>query len=534
MVNSPVVEGQILAGKYQVQNILGEGSMGVVVAAWHLELEQKVAIKFLQAEAAESSDIAERFRREARAVAKISSQHVVRVLDVGTLPETSTPYMVLEYLEGHDLSDELREQERIPVEQAVLYILQACEALAEAHHAKIVHRDLKPANLFLTMTPDGTPCIKVVDFGVSKLRSETIAEEPALTQETSMLGSPRYMSPEQLLSPTDIDGRTDIWALGVTLYQLLSGTYPFPEKGLTKLCQAIIMSTPKALMEHCPDIPQELNDAVMRCLEKKRDGRWQNTSEFAQALAPFGTRLGLVCVERATRILSQPPRNSMFPPASSKRPQMNEPHPLSQRTPTGMTIPPKPRFPTNTLPLTTKYDVELHAEHVDQVETIISSSRRPSAIPARISSPEIQSTQALTRSLDLSEPPPSHPNSAPKEKRRTYMLFATSFIGTTVVIALLLATTLLRSPAPPSADSATKQNSQSTKLAATGADQPTPSPPNSAVPHETHVSIVPSASASVQAVPTSKQTAKKGPARQTPQPQPPPPKTTTTGFGGRQ
>src|SRR4051812_29611172 len=209
-----VREGDVLAGKYRVDKILGAGGMGVVVAAHHVQLDERVAIKFLLPEALGNAEAVARFAREARAAVKIKSEHVARVIDVGTL-ETGAPYMVMEYLEGGDLSQVLASRGPLPVEEAVEYVLQACEAIAHAHALGIVHRDLKPANLFLIRRPDGTNAIKVLDFGISKVMpGKSASSDNAMTRTRTVMGSPLYMSPEQMASTRDVDGRTDLWALG--------------------------------------------------------------------------------------------------------------------------------------------------------------------------------------------------------------------------------------------------------------------------------------------------------------------------------
>src|SRR5687768_5855336 len=193
-----VAIGEVLAGKYRVEQVLGSGGMGIVVAAWHTELDRRVAVKFLHPGGGERTEAAERFRREARALAKIRSEHAARVLDVGNL-ESGTPYLVMEFLLGHDLSEELRQRGPLPLTDTIDYVLQAVEAIAEAHAAGIVHRDLKPANLFLARRPDGSSCIKVLDFGISKsLTSSSSVNEMSLTQTAALIGSPLYMSPEQM------------------------------------------------------------------------------------------------------------------------------------------------------------------------------------------------------------------------------------------------------------------------------------------------------------------------------------------------
>ncbi len=303
MSNCPVKEGDILAGKYRVEKILGEGGMGVVVAAWHEELEKRVAVKFLLPEMAERSDAAERFRREARAAVRIQSEHVARVLDVGTM-ENSVPYMVMEHLDGHDLGDELSSRGKLSVSEAVDYLLQAGEAVAEAHALGIVHRDLKPANLFVTRRADGTPLIKVLDFGISKSITGDSKGEMSLTRTASMVGSPLYMSPEQMRSAKDVDTRTDIWALGAIFYELLAGRPPYDAESVPELYASLLTDSPPPLQQFRDDIPPELEQIVLRCLEKDRDKRWATVAELASAIAAFGSPESRIHAVRARRLLA--------------------------------------------------------------------------------------------------------------------------------------------------------------------------------------------------------------------------------------
>src|ERR1700733_7006308 len=197
--------------------------MGIVVAARHVQLDEKVALKFLRPEALADADAVERFAREARAAVKIKSEHVARVIDVGTLPN-GAPYMVMEHLDGEDMAAWIKERGALPVEQALDFVLQACVAVADAHALGIVHRDLKPANLFCIRRSDGQLSIKVLDFGISKLTERTTtAQRMAFTKTTASMGSPLYMSPEQMRSSKDVDAQTDIWALAVILFELMTG-----------------------------------------------------------------------------------------------------------------------------------------------------------------------------------------------------------------------------------------------------------------------------------------------------------------------
>jgi serine/threonine-protein kinase len=237
--------GTLLMGKYRVERVLGQGAMGVVIAATHLGLGARVALKFMLAGKRASVEGRERFLQEARIAARLTSAHAGKVLDAGTmdLSGTETPYLVMEYLEGRDLDTVLDEDGVLPFPLAVGYILQVCEAIAEAHRAGIVHRDLKPANLFLTRFADGSPCVKVLDFGVSKLTEPGVA----LTQATAVLGSPLYMSPEQMEASKDVDARSDVWALGIVLYQLLANLTPFHGEGIQQVCTRVFFSEPTPL-----------------------------------------------------------------------------------------------------------------------------------------------------------------------------------------------------------------------------------------------------------------------------------------------
>ena len=214
---NPPQEGDVLAGKFRIERVLGVGGMGMVVSAMHLHLDERVAIKFLLPEALSNPEAVARFSREARAAVKIKSEHVARVIDVATL-ENGAPYMVMELLRGRDLSQMLQEEGALPAALAVQYVLQACEALAEAHAMGMVHRDLKPANLFLTARADGSPCVKVLDFGISKVTNMSgSGPDMGMTRTQVMMGSPLYMSPEQMASARDVDQRSDIWAVGTVL-----------------------------------------------------------------------------------------------------------------------------------------------------------------------------------------------------------------------------------------------------------------------------------------------------------------------------
>jgi serine/threonine-protein kinase len=295
-----VQPGAMLAGKYRVDRVIGQGGLGVVVQAHHLSLDEKVAIKLLLPGALGSPSAVARFAREARAAFKIKSEHVARVIDVGEL-ETGAPYMVMEYLEGRDLSSLLMEQGAIAVDTAALYVLQACEALAEAHSLGIVHRDIKPANLFLANRPSGPPAIKVLDFGISKL---TLSSENAnLTKTMAVMGSPLYMSPEQMQSSKNVDARSDIWSLGIVLYELVTGQAPFQADTLPELVLAVVQREPPALETMQSDLPPGFTAVVRRCLAKDPSVRYATVGELAADLAPFGPPEGRASLDRIGHVL---------------------------------------------------------------------------------------------------------------------------------------------------------------------------------------------------------------------------------------
>jgi len=261
-----------------------------------------VALKFLLPDSISQPDVVTRFLREARAAVKIKSEHVARVTDVGTL-DTGAPYMVMEYLQGNDLSAVVREQGRLPIDVAVEYVLQVSEAIAEAHALGIIHRDLKPANLFLTYRADGSPCVKVLDFGISKVTKPGAEAESGMTKTSTVIGSPLYMSPEQLQSSRSVDPRTDLWALGVILYELLAARPPFQAETYPQLVAAIMTMPPKPIERQRGDLPAELVAVIARCLEKDPAKRFRDVGELARALLPFGTTRGKASVERISKIV---------------------------------------------------------------------------------------------------------------------------------------------------------------------------------------------------------------------------------------
>ena len=297
-------EGDRIAGKYVVERVLGEGGMGVVVAARHEALDQRVAIKFLLPHVVSDPMIVERFAREARAAAKIQSAHVARVIDVGIMDD-GAPYMVMEYLEGEDVETYIERKGPLEIADAVGIVIEACEAIAEAHMASIVHRDLKPANLFLARTP-GRRIVKVLDFGISKFSSDTKGPK---TQTGGLLGTPYYMSPEQLTDTKNVDARSDIWTLGIILYQLLSGGVPFHGETMPEVVGQILKNMPGGLREVRPDVSEALDLIILKCMSSNPAHRFADVGELVTALAPFapGSQAHVDAVNRALTGMSGPP-----------------------------------------------------------------------------------------------------------------------------------------------------------------------------------------------------------------------------------
>jgi serine/threonine-protein kinase len=340
---APTVPGTVLAGKYRVERILGTGGMGVVVEAKHIALDERVALKFLLPEYAYQHEAAGRFLREAKAAVKIKSEHVARVTDVGTL-ETGAPYMVMEYLDGRDLSQAL-ESGVLGVQDAVDYIIQGCDALAEAHGYGIVHRDIKPANLFLTRRPNGMPLVKILDFGISKTTGSQVDN---LTKTSASMGSALYMSPEQMQQTRGVDHRTDIYALGITLYELLAGKQPFYAETLPQLCAEIFTGQPTPIRSVRPDVPEGLAHVLEKAYARDRGVRFQSIGELVLALAPYAPPRSQAVIESVARMAGLPaptagaPGLPVAPPPSGPTgPQLVGNAPVVGAT---------PHFSTDTLP----------------------------------------------------------------------------------------------------------------------------------------------------------------------------------------
>jgi serine/threonine-protein kinase len=301
--------GTVLAGKYRVDRVIGRGGMGLVVQAMHLQLEQPVAVKFLLPEVLGNAQVVQRFLREAQAAVRLKSEHVARVIDVGQF-DNGAPYMVLEYLDGLDLAHFPRQH--LTVGLMVDFMLQASEALAEAHALGIVHRDIKPANFFITRSADGAYLVKILDFGISK--APTQQGDRNLTATMMVMGTPAYMSPEQMRASKNVDNRSDIWSLGIVLYELLQGTPPYESDTFSSM---IIKVVTEPLPPMTVRLPAGLAEIVYRCLEKDPTRRFQNVAELATAIAPYAqsSMQAAITVERTSRVLgTYPPRTN--PPST--------------------------------------------------------------------------------------------------------------------------------------------------------------------------------------------------------------------------
>ncbi len=381
---SPLNVGDVLAGKFRVLGVLGSGGMAVVLAAEHLELGQKVAIKMLHPQFSADPTMAKRFVREGRNAVQIQSEHVCRVTDVARRDD-GTPLLVMEHLEGKDLAKVCKENGPLPISDAVEYVLQACEAVAVAHSLGIIHRDLKPPNLFLTRRVDGSPCVKVLDFGISKALISDEALEGGLTLTTNMIGSPMYMSPEQMEASSKVDLRTDLWALGMILFKLLTGKGAYRASNIAELARAIANEAPLRVRALRPEVPEGLDAAVNLCLQRDRDQRCANVAVLAASLAPFAPPRTSPLVDRIQRIVDASPSQPTLSAAS-----------------------------TGQVPAV-------------QAETVDSTS----GINASVSIDANRPLQSIS-------PPPLAPTDAPPQKRSRRALFIAAGIGAATAVGMLI------------------------------------------------------------------------------------------------
>lgn len=284
LASAPVKPGQIIADRYLVGRVLGEGGMGIVCAGTHVRLGTPVAIKLIHSALTGNEEVMQRFANEARAAATLKGEHIARVFDAGQLP-SGEPFLVMEQLEGTCLEQHLDAQGCLAQSEVVAIVLQVCEGLAEAHATGLVHRDIKPANLFLTRRPSGELSVKILDFGIAKHRARQ--DQLALTDPGKRLGSPSYMSPEQMLAPASVDERADIWSLGVLLFELLTGRLPFEGDTMAQISTAVLRTSPTPPSELRPGISKELDEVILRCLQREPQRRFCSVTDLALALKPL-------------------------------------------------------------------------------------------------------------------------------------------------------------------------------------------------------------------------------------------------------
>jgi serine/threonine-protein kinase len=468
---SPLQVGEIVAGKYRIEREIGRGGMGIVLCATHLQLEHLVAIKVMRRDLLEDDQALTRLLVEARAAARIRSEHVARVLDVGTL-DNGSPFIVMEYLEGEDLADLLERQGPLDVEQAVLFMLQSCEALAEVHVAEMVHRDLKPGNLFIHRLPDGSPTLKIVDFGISKYIGGSAGERAATTSQ-QVLGSPYYMAPEQMRADA-VDERSDIWALGTILFEMLTGRTPFVGETLPEVYAAVFGGTPPAVDALKPGIPPGLDDVVQRCLEKDPAQRFCDVADLAEALAPFGGSASAQSVERITRILTNPEpiraRYSAVPPPAGAR----------VSSPPAARVSSLPGAPSSVLASSPRGDTP--SQRLSQPGA--ASHRRESVRPGRVWAEPAESARTSSLTAELGAVSATGAR-APEETEKRRPKSRASWIALVFALAAMAGSWWLRDVSPAVADPPAPQRTDATPApaaVATEEAQPTVDEHASALP----------------------------------------------------
>jgi serine/threonine-protein kinase len=435
MLDPPLEPGTTIGDRYVVERLIGKGGMGIVVKARHEELGQTFAIKVLREGILESGEAQARFLREARALARFQSEHVVRVTDIGRLT-SGTPYMVMEYLEGTDLASLTARGASLPMEEAVDYVVQAAAGLAEAHAQGLVHRDLKPGNLFLTRRVDGSPLVKVIDFGIAKsLLSKTV-----VTQGERVLGSPRYMAPEQLKASRNTDTRADVWALGAILFRLLTGHTPFEQRDMLDLIRAITKEPAPLLRSLRPDLPEDLEAVVARCLVANPEQRIPSVGELARDLADFGTEHTKLLAPRILRVSNRPP-----PPApESMRGAPSEDVDRESAT-REEAVPASNRPPDSLQPSESSPSYSLAGDAPEPTLT------DPGAIPPK-STRRVAATQPMTVPLGPAVPLDPRPASMPPPDepapRRTPWLVAVGIVVVTLAVVVIAMVATGAVPAP--------------------------------------------------------------------------------------
>jgi serine/threonine-protein kinase len=279
--------GSDIGGKYRIVRFLAEGGMGAVYEAFHVVVKRRFAVKFLRADLSQRRDALLRFQREAAAAGALESENIAAVVDFG-IAEDGAPYIVMEYLVGCDLAGLIGSEGPLPIQRATDIVLQACFGIKEAHAASVVHRDLKPENLFLCRRSDSSDLVKILDFGIAKLQASNAGH--AVTGTGGIVGTPSYMSPEQASGSSLIDERTDVYALGVILYQLLSGRTPHPGDSYNAVIYHI--TTQPALPLTCEgrELPEGLIKVVERTMARSPLDRPASAEELSQLLVPYAQR----------------------------------------------------------------------------------------------------------------------------------------------------------------------------------------------------------------------------------------------------
>ena len=423
--------GTVFLEKYRIESVIGEGGMGMVLKAHHLDLDEDVAIKILRPEMHERAEVVARFLREAKAAVKLKGEHVARVFDVGRLPDSGSPYIVMEFLDGADLNKIIKRHGSQHPAVAVDLMLQACEAIAEAHSIGIVHRDLKGSNFFIIQTVDEPPELKVLDFGMATA-PDGISE---LTSASAVLGTPAYMAPEQISASRTADARSDIWSLGIVLYEMLEGERPFRSDVYYDLCLQI--RTEPAPPLSCADLPDGLEAAILRCLAKNRDERYQTVAELAVALAPFASdpSAARAQVEQCARYARRSGRvaapgdadhsagHARITPASGMQVADAPKHPTS---PSMATVAPKDSTPSNPTP---------PPPGARRDPTPLPTRRDPTPIPTRSTPTSINSSNGEVEAM---RPPP-----------RSSMRLVAIAVGALVLGGIFIATRGGDAPAAP-------------------------------------------------------------------------------------